>query len=169
WVANHPETLVLSVDGVEHEERNPYQEYFANDEGFRGLAGADDRLATKEPIYSFQLAGSAYAVPHSAFEDGAAFDLGEHQVFLFRPPEVSVFYSTLAWVSSAGSFEKRDDVWSETASGAAFDDASSRFTGDEGGRAPVERLDGFDTYWYSWSLIHPQTEVLNQSESVCRQ
>ena len=157
WVARHPDTLVLSVGGVEHEERNPYDNYFSSDEGYRGLSGADGRLTAKAPVYSFQLAGKAYAVPHAAFVGGAAFKVGEREVFLYRPPGVAVFYSTLAWIAPGG-FDEREGAWYDAASGGRFDAAGGGFSGAE-----VERLDGFDTFWYNWSLIHPQTEVLGQS------
>ncbi len=160
WVARHPDTLVLSVDGVEHDETNQYDDYFSSDEGFLGLSSADDRLPTKEPIYSFQYAGKAYAVPHSEIKKGTAFALGERQVFLYRPRGAAMFYSSLAFVASGDGFEKRKGAWRAAASGAKFDAKSGIFEGAE-----VERLDGFDTFWYNWSLMHPETEILRAGGS----
>ena len=160
WVALHPDTKILSVEGEEHSDRNPYEEYFSNEDGFRGLTGADERLTTKTPIYSFQLGDTAYAVPHAAFVEGGSFDVGDQKIFLYRPDNVAVFYSTLAWISDGG-FEQRDGTWHDVASGARFD-AGDGFVGGDAGQA-VERLDGFDTYWYNWSLIHPETEILGSA------
>ncbi len=153
WVARHPETLVLSVGGVEHEENNPYDNYFKSDDVFRGAKAKDTRLKDKASIYAFQIDGQAYAVPFAGFENGGVFDLGEREVFLFRPPDVEIFYSTLAFVTTGSGFELSDGEWRHTASGATFDAASGAF-------GEVEPLDGFDTFWFNWSMIHPDTEIL---------
>ena len=156
WKAEHPKTVILSVDGVEHVDRNPYEEYFAGDKGFRDMEAADDRLPTKETIFAFQLAGKSYAVPYSTFVDGGAFELGGAHLFLYRPRDSAIFYSTLAYISSDGGFERRDGAWHH-ASGATFDPEEKRF---DGGNVP--RLDGFDTFWFNWSMTHPATEVLKR-------
>jgi uncharacterized protein DUF3179 len=46
WVREHPDTVVLSVDGVEHVENNPYDQYFASDSGFQESSAKDKRLPT---------------------------------------------------------------------------------------------------------------------------
>jgi hypothetical protein len=155
WVARHPDTLVLSVNGEEHVEDNPYDNYFASDSGFRDLASRDRRLETKDPIYSFHLKGKTYAVPFSSFEGGAVFRADGKEIFLFRPRDVAVFYSTRAFQGGKGDFVLRDSAWVHAPSGARLDDA-------RGGpaRSPAQRLQGFDTYWYMWSLTHPDTRIL---------
>jgi hypothetical protein len=141
------------VAGQEHVENNPYDNYFASDSGFRDLAARDQRLGTKEPIYSFQIGAGKYAVPFSAFEGGAVVRAGGRAVFLYRPADVAVFYSTLAFQGAEGAFERREGAWHHVPSGARLDTGAASFGG-------AERLDGFDTYWYMWSLTHPDTEVL---------
>jgi hypothetical protein len=155
WVARHPDTLVLSVNGEEHVENNPYDNYFSSDSGFRDLAARDDRLETKAPIYSFQLGDGKFAVPFSSFEGGAVFRAGGREVLLYRPRGVAVFYSTLAFTGAEGEFERGGEGWRHVPSGEKLDPESGRF-----GSASTERLDGFDTYWYMWSLTHPDTAVL---------
>lgn len=159
WVAEHPDTLVLSVDGEEHVESNPYDNYFASDRAPTGAGSWDDRLAPKQPVYTFQRDGERYAVPYGAFEDGTVFELGEGggEVFLYRPAGEAIFYSTLGWV---GDFETGEDGRvRHVATGAVFDPESERFTGGEG---EVPRLDGFDTFWYHWSKTHPGTAILGE-------
>jgi hypothetical protein len=58
-------------------------------------------------------------------------------------------------LQDATGFERRDGVWIETETGAAFDPASSSFGG-----GPVRPLLGFDTFWYTWSLANPDTRLL---------
>ena len=159
WVAEHPDTLVLSVEGEEHEENNPFDNYFASDRAPRGAESWDDRLPPKQPVYTFQRGGGTYAVPFGAFEGGAVFEPWEagDEIFLYRPAGVAIFYSSLGWV---GDFETGEDGRvRHLATGAVFDPESERFTGGEG---EVPRLDGFDTFWYHWSKTHPGTAVLGQ-------
>ncbi len=156
WKTEHPDSLVLSVDGAEHAEHNPYDNYFTDSKGFRGAEAEDDRLPTKEPIYTFQLDDRAYAVPYAEFFGGAAFEVAGKHLFLYRPKESAIFYSTLAYVSADNGFEQVDGVWRH-ASGAAFDPEGERF---EGGDLP--RLDGFDSFWFNWSMTHPGTEILKR-------
>ncbi len=96
-----------------------------------------------------------FAVPFSSFEDGAVFRAGGRELLLYRPRGVAVFYSTLAFTGAEGEFERAGDGWRHVPSGAGLDPESGRF-----GNASVKRLDGFDTYWYMWSLTHPDTAVL---------
>ena len=153
WVAQHPETLVLSVDDVEHASKNPYDNYFSSPDGFRGVQAEDDRLPTKESIYAFHLGDRVLAIPSSTFEEGGAFKVGGHHLFLYRPKDSAIFYSTIAFISDDG-FEQRDGSWHH-ASGATFDPGQEIFVGGD-----VPRLNGFDTFWFNWSMSHPETEVL---------
>lgn len=158
WVAAHPDTRVLSVGGIEHVENNPYDNYMGSGSGFRDSEARDRRLPTKEPVYTFRFGAEKYAVPFRAFVDGGAFAAGERSVFLYRPQGAALYYSTRAFSAPAAGFERRADGWYEKASGARFDPASGEFGG---GRAPVPvRLDGFDSFWYIWSLTHPDTRLL---------
>ena len=52
---------------------------------------------------------------------------------------------------------REDGVWVEKASGARFDEDKGEFVG-----ASIERLSGFDTFWYNWSLNNPETKLLGE-------
>jgi len=163
WFARHPETQVLSVDGREHiPGSSPYANYFGSEEGFRGLSASDGRLPTKDSIYAFQIDERPIAVPHTAFFGGAALLVPEQAgsparwVFLHRAPGASMFRSTSAWISSTG-FERRGERWAETGSGAVFDAERGRWSETPG--SELAPLQGFDTFWYVWSLAHPDTKV----------
>jgi len=159
WLAKHPATRVLSVEGREHIENNPYDNYFASDQAPGGASSWDDRLPPKQPVYAFQRDGRKYAVPFHAFEGGAVLTPGEGQpeVFLYRPEGEAIFYSSLGWVGELETGE--DGRVRHLPTGAVFDPAKERFVGGDGG---VPRLDGFDTFWYHWSQTHPDTRVLGQ-------
>lgn len=157
WLRAHPDTLVLSVAGAEHVENNPYDQYFASDSGYRETAAKDKRLPTKEPIWAFDLSGRRFAVPFRAFEDGGAFRAGEEWIFLHRPKGAAVYFSTRAFASGT-PFVRRDGTWFHESSGARFDAAQGNFV--EGSSSDPRPLRGFDTFWYMWSLTHPDTVVL---------
>lgn len=160
WRKLHPDTKVLSVDGAEHSDRNPYENYFTSDGTFRDLKIDDDRLEPKANIFAFRYSPllpqkhrvleKEFAVPHSAIEGGKWFpvtsDDGEQGVWLYREPGVSMFASTQAYLvtrSLASSIAGPEDA----AKLAASDDS-------------VRAIAGFDTFWYTWVAVNSDTEVL---------
>ena len=79
---------------------------------------------------------------------------GGPAILVYRERQDEMFRGTVAFRSSAG-FEKRDGVWTEVSTGARFDTEGRDFAGGE-----VERLNGFDTFWYNWSLTNRNTKLL---------
>ena len=143
WRARHPGSLVLSVDGREHEPVNHYEEYLANDRTFRGLEIADDRLPAKEPIFSFLLGGRPYAVPHAAIQGRRLVELaGGTRLLLFRAPGAEMFATTRAWRVPAG--------------------VATELLPADGGleAAGFVPLEGIDTFWYNWAAVNEETEIL---------
>ena len=158
WKRLHPDTGVLSVDGVEHVDSSPYDRYFASDSGYRNAIAKDKRLATKEPVWAFELAGRRFAVPFRTFEGGRAFSLAGQWIFLYRPKGASVYASTQAWISAA-RFRQVDGAWIHESSGGHLNTARGAFVGAPPG--DPRALPGLDTFWYVWSLTHPDTEVVD--------
>lgn len=153
WVAKHPDTKVLSVNGAEH-ARDGYERYWDDPKGFRGQSADDKRLETKAPIFAFEHGGNRFAVAHDTFEGGHVVDLGDGALlFLYRGEGAATFKSSAAFLSRAG-FVQDGGAWTELESGAKFDPATGKFDGE------VEPMLGFDTFWYNWSLNNPNTEVL---------
>ncbi len=148
WRKRHPETRVLSVEGSEHVDNNPYDNYFASEKTFRDLEIADERLAPKTPVFSFWLDGRTYAAPHDAVAGGRVFDLKDHpdrRVFLYRDRGASIFASTRAWLLDA-----------DTAAG----DVTALLATSERENFSGVPVDGFDTYWYSWVSINSDSLLL---------
>ena len=155
WRTRHPDTQVLSVNGLEDKPKG-YEKYFASPNGFRGLQASDKRLATKEPIFAFRLAEQSFAVRLSEVEGGGLFDLPEGQIFLYRGKNADLFESTVAYVGDAISSSGAD--WVTTHNACRFDSNTRSFVGQD---CP-ERVSGFDTFWYSWSLNNPDTQLLSR-------
>ncbi len=163
WVGRYPDTLVLSIEGREHIEDNAYDNYFANDRTFRDMKISDERLPPKEPIYAFWLGGQAVAVAHQDFEGGKVLnsrrhlkktglenvDLGDKRIVLFRSPGAAIFESTRAYLVPKKQLQEVQTIsnWLPRESGAE----------PEG----FEALGGFDTFWYNWVSVNPETVLLD--------
>lgn len=151
WRRRHPATLVLSVDGAEHIDNNPYDNYFASDSTFRDLEIDDHRLEPKDPIYSFWWADEPYAVPHTSFAGGKVLEVdgwGDKRLLLDRGKKASIFESTQAWVVPA-------TLVTETKKTEAL---LERVRAGE--TAGVEPLSGFDTFWYNWVSVNENTHLV---------
>ena len=153
WVSRYPETLVLSVDGVEHVENSPYDNYFGDDtRTFRSIEVEDDRLPPKQPIYSFWYGDRPIAVSHEFVEGGGILpipDSGDVLV-VWREPGVSFYASSRAVLLDADT-------------SAGYASAAALFAAFDAGELGTARAPGgFDTFWYTWVLVNPGTEILSR-------
>jgi len=151
WRRRHPDTLVLSVEGEEHIENNPYDNYFESEGTFRDLEIDDHRLAPKDSIYSFWWDDEPYAVPHTAFAGGKVLEVegwGDQRLFLYRGKKATIFESTQAWVVPAILADQAKQ---------SKDLLELLSSSDTGG---AERLTGFDTFWYNWISVNEDTHLV---------
>jgi hypothetical protein len=165
WKQRYPNTLVLSVEGVEHDPSDPYDKYFKSPMTFRDVQTDDHRLEQKESIYAFQLEGMAYAVPHGAINGGKVFSVSEEkEIFLFRQPDWSHFASTFAYIADRpggkSRFVNADGKWRDTITGAVLSAKSGFPSGQSDEGRNLQRLGGFDTFWYMWSATHEAVGIL---------
>lgn len=175
WKKRHPDTLVLSVDGKEHDESDPYAKYFTSSRTFRGLTSTDTRMYDKASIYAFQLNGVPYAVAHSRFEGGRSFKLSKNrEVFLFREKGSSMFASTYAYIADGDydgdRFVAKNGTWRYAPTGGEFTEGggfsapepgeSTEPQASEGAQATLVKLNGYDTFWYIWTTTHENVKVL---------
>ncbi len=145
WRRAHPDTLVLSVDGVEHVERDPYTDYFGSEETFRRIEVDDRRLAPKTPIFGAWIDGRPVAVPHAAFEGGAVVAIDhDRTLLLHRDPGAPLFASSRAFVIGGG----------------VDGDARRLLEAVDEGAIDAAPAEGLDTYWYTWVIAQPETAVL---------
>lgn len=170
WKERHPDTLVLSVDGKEHDPRGGYDSYFTSSHTFRGLTSTDTRMYDKASIYAFQLNGIPYAVAHSSFEGGQSFKLSKtREVFLYREKGSSIFASTYAYIADVDykgdRFVMTDGKWRYAVTGDEFSKKGgfaleTSAKDEEAARPELVKLTGFDTFWYIWTTTHEQVQVL---------
>ncbi len=122
--------------------------------GFRSQRASDNRLPSKAPIFAFRLDGKAYAVTHDGIEGGRTARVGDAVLFFYRRPGSAMFASTAAF--AAGSYASQSGAWIETESGCRFDPDPRTFEG----KSCPSRINGFDTFWYTWSLNNPTVTLL---------
>jgi hypothetical protein len=157
WVRDHPTTRVWSLDGRQSLGGNPMVRYQASSLGYRGIDTKDKRLPTKETVFGFTSGGRAYAAAAADLEGGRAFPVGDLWVLLHRPRGANLDEPTSAYVSRDG-FARQGDSWVEKGTGARFDGVHGRFVGEK----TPDRLEGFDAFWYVWSLNYPETVLLGR-------
>jgi Protein of unknown function (DUF3179) len=157
WVREHPDTLVWSLYGQEQLSPNPMMSYLASSSGYRGTLAEDARLATKEPVFGFLRQGTPFAVAASDLAGGRSFAVKGGSVFLYRSSGAALNETTRAFASTRG-FALKGGAWLESGTGARFDPAAGRFRGTDVPSA----LEGFDTFWYVWSLNYPGTALLGR-------
>ena len=147
WLARHPSSEILSVEGQVHVANNPYDNYFNSEGTFRDLEIEDNRLRPKESIFSFWLEDKPYAVTHQAIEGGKVFEAEGRALFFHRTPGSSFYASSTAYLLGAADAD------------ASPQDLAERVaSGDVSG---LERLAGFDTFWYSWVAVNADTRLLD--------
>lgn len=163
WRKNHPNSLVLSYRGREHEPSDPYLSYFRSRGGFRGIRSKDDRLEDKAMIYSFRWNGQPQAIPHSSFIGGGVLPIKDRSLFLYREKQDSFYQATAVFMAPPGAeFIREGGQWQVVRDGKApllWDPSLRAFTPN--GDDILEAFQGFDTYWYIWSLTNKNTNVVH--------
>ncbi len=157
WERLHPGTKVLSVDGVEHDQSNPYDNYFTSEDTFRNSEVSDTRLKPKALIFSFWHGDRPYAVSHSSYRSGALIDLSadsDHVLLLHRHAEDPIYASSEAYL-----------IPRTLAQDHSVTDLLALARAEESG---IQRQSGFDTFWYTWVAVNQDTELIdlrNDAES----
>ncbi len=159
WIKKYPTTMVLSVNG--REDAPPgYSGYFTSPEGFRGTKAKDERLPTKTPIFAFRYNGQKYAVPHSAIQGGKSYPLSDTlRIFLYRRYGAPLFASTVAFITTKVLARSRSK-WRIIGTDCFFSEEAESFVNEKGQPCKVDKLVGFDTFWYNWSLNNPGVKLL---------
>ena len=162
WKIKHPNSLVLSYGGREHDPADSYLSYFRSNRGFRGIQTKDDRLANKVMIYSFHRSGAPQAIPHKSFIDGGVVRIKDRALFLFREEQDSFYQATTVFLAPVGAkFNKKGRQWTleRDQKGPLIWDPAIRAFSPNGGDV-LESFQGFDTYWYIWSLTNKNTNIM---------
>ena len=157
WLQKHPDTLVLSVAGQEDAPKG-YGNYYIAPHGFRNMRAKDNRMRTKEPVFAFSLGGRKFAVKHKDIAGGRLFDIDSSRVFLFRLKKSGLHRSTVAFIIESLNFQRENGEWADRHARCRFDRHTRQFVHE--GEPCAKKMLGIDTFWYTWSLTNPDTQVL---------
>jgi hypothetical protein len=162
WMDKHPDTLILTYQGREHVPYDPYANYFSSRSGFNGIRASDTRLPDKTMVFTFRRDGIPYAIPHMSFSGGGIVKLPGGTHFLYRRKGDSVFQSTTVIgipIGATVKLENEDWLLRTGDRNYTFDPGTRSFRGAE--ETLGTALEGFDTFWYVWSLTNDSTELLS--------
>lgn len=162
WRARFPDTMVLSVEGETHIDRDPYANYFTSDRTFRPVEDPDTRLGLKDSIFTFRRDGQEFAVAHKTVLGGWQGTAAGQQVFLYRHKDDSIYQSTraysLIYQDQSVPLVKRRGKWRH-ADWGEFDPRLGTFAESD---VRLPQIAGIDTFWYIWSQYHPDGVLLSQ-------
>ena len=129
-----------------------YSQYFESDEGFRSLASSDSRLNTKIRSTRFGKATRPSRSPIPATKKAQS--SSEETGFCFFTDPAAPEYSTRRRPGRPRPVTSRRSTASGCINlrGRDFDPSTETFLGPA---EDLQKLSGFDTFWYNWSLIHP--------------
>ena len=160
WRDQHPETLVLSVDGWE-DRRDSYEEYHSSPRtGLYKTERKDRRLWVKERIVGVVVGDRAKAYPHKAFKKTRIIqdDLGGTPILVFhdRKTLASAVYERRAKDGSLLTFsepKRRDRITDNT--GRTW----NLMTGQSNNGEKLKHLLHLDAYWFAWADYYPLTDL----------
>ena len=162
WKVLHPDTLVLEKPAL---DGSPYDRYYSSAEayGASGKGSDDDRLPGKDLVMGVISGDAATAVALSFLQDAGVINgvVGDTPVVWISLSNlaVSVFDRRLDGETLELQSAPGEDV---VAGKSTFDAVNGKFTaGPLAGRS-LERLAARRAYWYSWSLFHPDTALVDQ-------
>jgi hypothetical protein len=153
WLADHPDTRVLSLEtGHERDYTpgQPYGEYFASPDLMFPVLVPDERLAPKDYVFAVRADGARKAWPLAAFEDGAVLNerIGELPVVLVGD---AASRTVRAYRSGGRRFAPGAEEGTLEAAGERWRIGESALVGPHG--EGLTRLPGHVAYWFAWQAF----------------
>lgn len=166
WKAAHPETKVLSVEGVVYEEKNVYAERFAEGKGaVRPIENEDDRLKELRRVIGVFGEGAWKAYPLDVLQEAVviADRVGETPVVLAARPgseAVGVFDRRLVGEGGAElEFTGVKEGRLVDGSGTSWDLVTGAGVGGEHDGKTLTFVPAKNVFWYIWADYYPETDV----------
>ena len=150
WLAQHPETKVLSLDTGHHRDYTPgrpYGDYFASADLMFPALVEDDRLDPKDYVYAVRVDGLAKAWPLTDFEGSKIVNdsIGDQRVVLIGDAETR---TVRAFLRDDVVIAATDDPGVVLADGRPLEVTEGGLIGEDG--STFERLPGHIAYWFAW-------------------
>ncbi|MEE9180085.1 MAG: DUF3179 domain-containing protein, partial [Vicinamibacteria bacterium] len=162
WKTRHPDTVVLDAEktGFKRDySKSPYQEYFKSNQTMFPVWLTNDRLGTKDWVYTLIVNGQPKAYPLETMKkEHITHDRvrGKDLVLITEPETGGV----RAYESGGKRFRKgtSEDQLVEEGSGAIWkvtEDSLIQESSDE----KLPRIPGHNAFWFGWYAFYPTTEV----------
>jgi len=151
WLADHPDTKVLSLDtgfDRDYTPGKPYWEYFASPDLMFPARIDDQRLKAKSYVFALRTGAEDKAWPLSQFEGGRVINdrVGGRRVVLIGD---AASRTVRAYDGGSHEFEKLGETMDRVGSDAGvWRVEEGALQGPSGQRA--ERLPGHIAYWFAW-------------------
>ncbi|MEM7043502.1 MAG: DUF3179 domain-containing protein [Pseudomonadota bacterium] len=150
WLAQHPESKVLSIDtGYERDYTpgRPYGDYFASADLMFPALVEDERLEAKDYVYAVRVDGLAKAWPLTEFEGGHIVNdrIGDLQVTLIGDADTR---TVRAYLREDVVVQATDDPSMVLAGGSPLKVEEHGLVAEDG--QVMERLPGHIAYWFAW-------------------
>ncbi|MGI9509014.1 MAG: DUF3179 domain-containing protein [Geminicoccaceae bacterium] len=150
WLAQHPESKVLSLDTGHHRDYTPgrpYGDYFASADLMFPALVENDRLDPKDYVYAVRVDGLAKAWPLTDFEDGEIINdrIDDLRVVLIGDAETR---TVRAYLRGDVVIKATDDPGMVLAGDRALKVTEEGLIDEDGN--VMERLPGHIAYWFAW-------------------
>jgi hypothetical protein len=150
WLAQHPDTKVLSLEtGYQRDYTpgQPYGDYFASDELMFPMLVADERLAPKDYVFALRADGRQQAWSLDEFSGGRVInaEVGDLPVVLIGDAATR---TVRAYRSGGREFVAGSDPTTLVADGQTWRVQEETLVAPDGAR--LERLPGHIAYWFAW-------------------
>jgi hypothetical protein len=151
WLAEHPETKVLSLETGyrrDYTPGRPYGDYFASPSLMFPALVEDERLEAKDYVYAVRADGLAKAWPLTAFDGGGIVNdrLGDLHVALIGDAETRTVRAFLR--KGDVPVKATDDPTMVLAGDLPMNVREEGLVSDDG--LIFERLPGHIAYWFAW-------------------
>ena len=172
WMANYPDTKVLSVSyrGRMREsiDQDSYAGYHSRkDTGVSGTKYTDDRLPNKSLVIGVQVTDNNgmihyRAYPLTQFSDTAVTNdtVNEVPLLIFHDKDsfaTAVFKRKVN--DSPLTFTRQGDYFAQDNSGTQWNLITGEATSGKHKGARLERLPAVNIYWFAWARYYPKTTI----------
>ena len=166
WLADHPDTTVISNDtGLyepdfyrpEDDTRSIYFSYRADPDTMFTVAGIDDRLRIKEQVFGLVFGDTARAYPRPVLQDLPVFNdtVGPQEVVIVTIPGGAI----RAYDRGGLEFQLAANGQLQDIDGQLWQPLEDALVNLEDLERELPRLPSRDAYWFGWHAFYPETEL----------
>jgi hypothetical protein len=150
WLAQHPDTKVLSLDtGYErnYTPGEPYGDYFASADLMFPMLVPDERLAPKDYVFALRADGHQQAWSLADFTGGRVINSAVGDLAIVLVGDAAT-HTVRAYRSGGREFAAASEPSALVADGQTWQMREEALIGPDG--AQLERLPGHIAYWFAW-------------------